>query len=61
MTNYKVRFLQEDDRVQRAFEMPFEGDDDAVLHTALQSHPYAVEVWAGSRQVRRFRPGDLAD
>jgi hypothetical protein len=60
MTGYRVHLL-DDETVQHSFEMAFEGDDDAVLHTALQTLGCAVEIWQGDRKVHRFNAGDLAN
>jgi hypothetical protein len=57
MRSYKLYLLDENDRIQSAMDLQCDDDADAI-QLAQSLLDGAMELWQGSRIVRRFYPED---
>ncbi len=58
MQQYKFYFLDERGHVFRAVDREMRDDVSALEVAQTLSAMHAIEVWQGSRQVARVKPGD---
>ncbi len=56
MPEYRLYFLGQDDRIQRALELECEDDDRAVETGGAHLNGQAMELWRGATLVKRFDP-----
>ena len=56
MAGYRLCFLESDGRVRGMLTVICEDDQKAIERAARFKHEHAVEVWAGSRLIKRLDP-----
>lgn len=56
MPHYRLYFLHSDNRISRAIDVECAGDEHAIEQAASFRYVHAIEVWQGTRLVKRIEP-----
>lgn len=57
MPHYRLYFLRADNRVDRAVDLDCESDEEAIDKASELRGLEAMELWQGTRLVKRIEPG----
>jgi len=54
MGHYRLYFLDEQGRINRALDLECADDEEAVSRVSEHRYQYGLELWEGARLVKRF-------
>jgi hypothetical protein len=56
MPHYRLYFLHLDNRISNAVDLDCETDEAAIEKVSSLRYVHAMELWQGTRLVKRFNP-----